>query len=82
MGKWGIVNKIELAGLEYVIAHAKEWFQIVGWFNFIEKFSGHNYGVARAFAKSFHGNRVKIENLVFDNFEKFISKATGLLLTR
>ena len=81
MGRRVTVNRIEPIGPKYDISHAKGWFQIAGWFNFMKKFYGHNYGVAQAFVGSFDGSHVKIDTLVFHISKKFISKATGFSLT-
>lgn len=50
MGKGGVVNRVEPSRTQYAIAHAKVSFQITGLFNFTMKFSGHNFGVGRAFS--------------------------------
>lgn len=53
-------------------------FKKVGWYRFLSKFSGENYGVARRFVETYNGGRVVIESLDFIVDRKFISKATGL----
>jgi hypothetical protein len=50
-----MMNKVEPSGPEYALLHTKEWFQKARWLNFIKKFSGYNYGAARAFAQYFDG---------------------------
>ena len=66
MGKGGIVNRNEPEGPNRAITHDKGWFQIVGWFNFLHKFSGYDYGVVVAFMDSFDGYQVKLSNPMFE----------------
>ena len=55
MGKGGTINRIEPEGLEFCDWNAEVWFRVAGWYEFIKKFSGENYGVSRTFALSFDG---------------------------
>ena len=78
MGKSGRVNRVEPSDTGYVDAHAKNWFQKARLYKFLQKFTGENYGVARAFTESFGGKQVKIGTLKFSVTKAFISKAIGL----
>ena len=55
MGKGWALNRLEPENSQYYQENAKSWFQLVGWFNFIKKFSGENYGVSKAFSQTFDG---------------------------
>jgi hypothetical protein len=61
-----------------MIAHDGGWFRIDGWFNLLMKFSGFDYGVAKAFAESLGGQHVQMGNIRFNVTEEFISRATKL----
>ena len=65
MGKSGIVNRVEPSSLDQIDASAKELLQRSGFYQFLQKFSGENYGVAMAFAQSFNGQQVSVGSLKF-----------------
>ena len=56
----------------------KQLFQGAGWYQFLSKYTGENYGVARKFAEFYDGKRVVIGSISFKVDSVFISKATGL----
>ena len=66
MGKGGKVNRLEPERLNFCNWNAREWFRATGWYNFITKFSGENYGVSRTFALSFDGVQVQLGDLRFE----------------
>ena len=82
MGKSGIVNRVEPSSLEQIDTSAKELLQKLGFYQFLQKFSGENYGVALAFAQSFDGKQVSLGSFKFKITESFIAKDTGLPMTR
>ena len=53
-------------------------FKQAGWYHFLAKFSGENYGIARIFAETYDGNKVIIRSLDFVVDREFISEATSL----
>jgi hypothetical protein len=55
IGKGGTVNRLETKGPEFCNWNVGVWFRVAGWYEFIAKFSGENYGVSRTFALSFDG---------------------------
>ena len=81
MGKGGELNRLEPKNSQYCQENAKSWFQLARWFNFIKKNSGENFGVSRAFAQIFDGQKVQIGSLQMEVNEQMVSKATGLPLT-
>ena len=50
----------------------------MGWYLFLSKFLGENYGVARRFVETYKGDRVVIGSLDFTVDRDFISEAIGL----
>lgn len=50
MGKSGIFNRVEPSTVEQINAAAKDLLQGSGFYQFLQRFSGENYGVAMAFA--------------------------------
>lgn len=76
IGKGVKVKRNEPEGLEQMISHDEGWFKIVGWFNFLSKFSAYNYGVAQAFTESFEGQHVQLGNIRFKVTKYCISRAT------
>ena len=52
-----------------------------GFHDFLQKFSGENYGVSMAFAQYFDGQQVRVGSLKFKVTEAFISEATDLPMT-
>ena len=56
----------------------KRLFKKAGWYHFLSKFLGENYGVARRFAETFKGDRVVIGSLDFTVNRDFIFEATSL----
>ena len=55
MGKGGKVNRLEPEGLEFCNLNVGVWFRDAGWYKFVAKLSGENYGVSRTFSLSFDG---------------------------
>jgi hypothetical protein len=55
MEKGGKVNRLEPKGPDFCNWNARVWFRVAGWYDFVTKFSGENYGVSRTFALSFNG---------------------------
>jgi hypothetical protein len=78
MGKSGIFNRVEPSSMEQIDASAKELLRRSGFYQFLQKFLGENYGVAMAFAQSFNGQQVSVGLLKFKITESFILEATGL----
>ena len=78
MGKSGIVNSIEPSTVDQGNAAIQRILEGSGFHDFLQKFSGENYGVAMAFAQSFDGQQVHVGSLKFKVTEAFISEATGL----
>lgn len=78
MGTRGRPHRFELGNTKLVDRYAKQLFQQAGWYQFLSKFSGENYGVARRFAESYDGNKVVIGSLSFVVNSEFISEATIL----
>ena len=58
-----------------MIVHDEGWFKIAGWFNFLSKFYGYDYGVSRDFVESFDDQWVQLGNLRFEVNEEFIARA-------
>ena len=50
----------------------------IRFYQFLQKFSSENYGMALEFAQSFDGKQVSIGSFSFKIIESFIAKATGL----
>ena len=50
MGKSDIVNRVEPSSVEQIDASTKELLQKLGFYQFLQKFSGENYGVAMVFS--------------------------------
>ena len=78
MGKSGILNSVEPSSLDHIDASSKEQLQKSEFYQFLQKFSGENYGVALAFAQSFDGKQVSLGYFKFKIIESFIAEATGL----
>ena len=53
MGKGGTVNRLEPEGPEFCDWNVGVWFRVAGWYKFITKSSGENFGVSRTFSLSF-----------------------------
>ena len=73
MGKSGIINRIELSTMNQGNEVVQQILQGSGFYNFLQKFSGENYGVFMAFAQSFDGQQVCVGSLKFKVIEAFIS---------
>ena len=80
MGKSGIVNRIEPSTVDQGNVVVQQILQGSGFYDFLQKFSGENYGVSMAFTQSFDGQQVRVGSLKFKVTEAFISEATGLLM--
>ena len=74
----GQPHQSEPEDTELVDKVGRRLFKKEGWYRFLAKFSGENYGVARRFAESYDGSRVIIGSLDFVVDREFISEATGL----
>ena len=55
MGKGGKVNRLEPEGPKFCNWNVGVWFRATGWYDFIAKFNGENYGVSITFVVSFDG---------------------------
>ena len=82
MGKSGIVNRIEHSTVDQVDAAVKQILQGLGFYQFLQRFLGENYGVSMAFAQSFDGQQVSVGTLKFKATEAFIFEAIGLPMGR
>ena len=78
MGKGGKVNKLEPKGPDFCNWNAGVWFRAAGWYNFVTKFSGENYGVSRTFSLSFNGVQVQLGYLRFEVTKQSIAEAHPL----
>ena len=54
------------------------WFRAAGWYDFVTKFSGDNYGVSRTFSLSFDGIQVQLGDFQFEVIEQSIVEALSL----
>ena len=50
MGKSGIVNRVKPSTVDQVDTTIKQILQAWGFYQFLQRFSGENYGVSMAFA--------------------------------
>ena len=73
------VSIFELVGDEYLDIAPKchELVVKVGWLGFLQKFSGFNLAILRAFTTLFDGLKEQVEDIVLQLMEEFISWATG-----
>ena len=55
MGKSGIVNRIEPSAVDQVDEAIKQILQGSGFYQFLQRFLGENYGASMSFAQSFNG---------------------------
>ena len=78
MGKSGILSRVEPSTMDQGNEAVRRILQGSGFYNFLQKFSGENYGVSMAFAQSVDGQQVCVGSLKFKVTEAFISEATGL----
>ena len=78
MGKGDKVNKLELGGTDFCNWNVGVWFRAIGWYDFVAKFIGENYGVSRTFALSFDGVQVQLGNLRFEVTKQSIVEALSL----
>ena len=78
MGKSGIINRIKPSIVDQGNEVVHQILQGSGFYDFLQKFSGENYGVSMAFAKSFDGQQVYVGSLKSKVTKSFISEATGL----
>jgi hypothetical protein len=78
MGKSGIVNRVEPSTVDQVNVVVKQILQGSGFYRFLQRFSGENYGVSMAFAQSLNGQQVSVGSLKFKVTEDFIFEASGL----
>ena len=78
MATGGRPHQSELEDTELVDKVGRKLFKQDGWYRFLAKFYGENYGVARKFAETYDGSRVIIGSLDFVVDREFISEATGL----
>ena len=74
----GRPHQSEPEDTELVDRVGRRLFKQAGWYHFLAKFSGENYGVARRFAETYAGSRVIIRSLNFIVDREFISEAPGL----
>ena len=73
------ISIFELMGDEYLDA-APECHELVvkvGWLGFLQKFSGFNLAILRAFTTLFDGLKEQVEDIVLQLMEEFISWAIG-----
>ena len=57
---------------------SKSLFAANGWFQFFNRFNGHDDDVSLQFAKTFDGSQAQVGNLTLLVSDQLISKATGL----
>ena len=74
----GRPHRSELEDTNLVDRVGRRLFKQAGWYRFLAKFSGENYGVARKFVETYDDSRVVIGSLDFVVDREFISEATGL----
>ena len=74
------VSRFELIGDEHLYAtlECREIVSRYGWLDFLQKFSGFNMVVSKAFAESFDGVRAQLADVEIKLSEKFISQAIFL----
>jgi len=68
----------EFLNTQWIDKRSKQLFQEAGWYQFLSKFVGENYRVARQFAERYNGSRVMIGSINFVAENAIISKATDL----
>ena len=54
----------------------------VGWLGFLQKFSGFNLAVSRAFATLFDGMKARVGDIVLQLTQEFLSQDIGLEMAR
>ena len=74
----GRPDESEPVSTQWIDKRTKQLFQGAEWYQFLSKFTGENYGVARKFVESYDGSRVVIDSINFVADSAFISEATGL----
>ena len=74
------ISRFELIGDEYldVAPECRELVVKVGWLGFLQKFSGFNLVISRAFVTSFDGMKAKVGDIMLQLTEEFISWAICL----
>ena len=74
------VSRFELIGDEYLYAspECREIVSRFGWLEFLQKFSGFNMAVSKAFVELFDGVRAQVGDVEVRLSEKFISRAICL----
>ena len=73
------ISIFELMGDEYLDA-APECHELVvkvGWLGFLQKFSGFNLAISRAFVTSFDGMKAQVRDIMLQLREEFLSLAIG-----
>lgn len=78
MGKGGTINRLEHNNSELCDCNVGLRFKSAGWYEFIKKFSGENYGVSKTFALSFNGVKVQVGGVGFKVTEQSMAKALSL----
>ena len=78
MFKQETVNRHEPDSSEFCDQNAGVWFKSAGWYEFIKKFSGENYGVSITFALSFSGVQVQVGSLGFEVTKESMAEALSL----
>ena len=74
------VSRFELIGDEYLDVYL-EFHKVVvrvGWLGFLQKFSGFNMAISRAFATSFDGIKAQIGDVKLRLIKEFVSQTIGL----
>ena len=74
------ISIFELMGDEYLDAtpECRELVVRVGWLGFLQKFSGFNLEISRAFTASFDGIKSQVGDFKLKLTEEFVSQAIGL----
>ena len=78
MGKGGTVNKLEPNSNEFCDQNAGVYFNYVGWYQFIQKFNGENYGISKTFYLSFNGVQVQVGSPGFEVTEESMVEVLSL----
>ena len=78
MGKGGTINILEPNSSEFCDQNIGVLFKSIGWYEFIKKFSGENYGVSIMFSLSFDGIWVQVGSLGFEVTKESMAESLSL----
>lgn len=82
MGKGGKVVILEAEGPYFYNWNAGVLFRAAGWYNFVTKLNGENYGLSKTFALSFNGVQVQLGDLRLEVTKQSIIEALSLPQTK